>query len=272
MRTSWDEAGSAAWLLALGTLLVALVMVAVWLVQRRTGNAALVDVAWTANLGVLALLYAAFGTGFAPRRALLALAASAWSLRLAAHLFVDRVRTGHEDGRYATLRTEWGDRAPLRFFVFFQLQALFDVLLSIPFLLVSLNRAPRLHVLEIAAVALLIVAVIGEGVADAQLRRHRTNPANRGRTCRSGLWRYSRHPNYFFEWLSWCAFALMAAPAPFGALGLVSPAVLLLLILKFTGIPPTEAQALASRGDDYRSYQRTTSAFFPWFPKAEPAQ
>jgi steroid 5-alpha reductase family enzyme len=142
----------------------------------------------------------------------------------------------------------------------------------VPFLIVAVDAHPTLRAFELAGIALVAVSVLGESVADAQLRRHRLDPANRGRTCRSGLWRYSRHPNYFFEWLSWCGFALMALGAPWGGLGLLSPLVMLVLILKFTGIPPTEAQALASRGEDYARYQRTTSAFFPWFPKAEAAR
>jgi steroid 5-alpha reductase family enzyme len=121
--------------------------------------------------------------------------------------------------------------------------------------------------MEITAVGLWLVAIIGETVADRQLAAFRANPDNRGRTCRSGLWAYSRHPNYFFEWLNWCAYALMALPAPYGWAGLASPVIMLFLILKVTGVPPSEEQALASRGDDYRDYQRTTSVFIPWFPK-----
>ncbi len=94
-------------------------------------------------------------------------------------------------------------------------------------------------------------------------------PANRGRTCRRGLWRYSRHPNYFFEWLHWWAYALIAWGAAFVWVTVAAPFVMLVFVLFISGIPPTEARALASRGEDYRRYQRETSAFFPWFPKAE---
>ncbi len=255
-------------LLFSGWLLAATVMAVLWAIQRRTRNATAVDVAWAANLGLLAALYAVAADGLPLRRALLALVAGAWSLRLASHLLVDRVLGRAEDGRYERLRKEWGARADARFFVFYQFQALLDAVLSVPFLLVCRNAAPQLHPFEFAGAGLLAAALAGESLADAQLQRHRSEPANKGKTCRSGLWRYSRHPNYFFEWLNWCGFALMAWSAPFGWLGLLSPLLMLVFILKVTGIPPTEAQAVLSRGEDYRRYQRTTSAFLPWFPKS----
>src|SRR5262249_38496991 len=94
---------------------------------------------------------------------------------------------------------------------------------------------------------------------------------NAGRTCRAGLWRYSRHPNYFFEWTHWFAYPLLAVGAG-GVfwLSAIGPVIMLLMLYRVSGIPFTEAQALRSRGDDYRDYQRTTSAFVPWFPKAWP--
>ena len=116
---------------------------------------------------------------------------------------------------------------------------------------------------------LVVVGVVGETVADRQLLAFKRDPANRGRTCRTGLWRTSRHPNYFFEWILWCGFGLLGYAAPWGWTGLAAPLLILCSIVFVTGIPPTEAQALASRGDDYRAYQRTTSAFVPWPPRRD---
>jgi steroid 5-alpha reductase family enzyme len=112
--------------------------------------------------------------------------------------------------------------------------------------------------------------VLGEWTADRQLARFRADPANRGKTCRAGLWRSSRHPNYFFQSLFWWTFVLLSVGAPHAWLTLISPLIILFLILKVTGIPPTEERALQSRGEDYRAYQRTTSAFIPWFPRRDP--
>lgn len=263
---SWSAIGG---LLGLGWPVAAVVMGALWLRQTRTRDATTVDVAWSALLGVLALLYAALGDGAPARRVLVAVMVASASWRLALHLYFDRARGGCEDGRYAKLRSEWGASAQRNFFVFFQAQALLDVALSLPFALACLGVAP-LGALDWAAVALWLVSLVGEGVADRQLAAFKRDPANRGKTCRAGLWRYSRHPNYFFQWCLWIAYALLGLSTPGGAAGFVAPLVMLGLILFVTGIPPTEAQALRSRGDDYRDYQRTTSAFVPWPPS--PAQ
>jgi steroid 5-alpha reductase family enzyme len=253
---------------ALGAALCAGLMLVLWRRQCRTRDATEVDVAWAANLGLLALLYAALGDAPWERRLLLALAAGGWSARLTLHLLRDRVlvRRG-EDGRYATLRAKWGAAADRNFLVFYLAQAALDVVLSLPFLLVAFHAGPALHSLELAGTALLLLALAGEALADRQLAAHRRDPARRGLTCRRGLWSWSRHPHYFCEWLVWVGFALLALPAPWGWTGLLAPALMLLSILFVTGIPPTEAQALKSRRD-YADYQRTTSAFFPWPPKA----
>ena len=116
-----------------------------------------------------------------------------------------------------------------------------------------------------AGAALWIVAASLERVADRQLQRFKADPANKGRTLRTGLWRYSRHPNYFFQWLTWVAYALVALEAPYGWIGLIAPAIMLYLILFVTGVPAAEESSLRSRGEEYRRYQRETSAFVPWF-------
>lgn len=256
--------------LSLGALLVFGGMTALWARQLSTRNATAVDVAWTANLGLLAALFAGLGDGWGPRRLALALVVGLWSARLAWHLYQNRVRTEREeDGRYRALREKWGAAAPRNFLFFYWAQGALDLVLATPFLFVAANPESRFEAFEWLALGLFVVAWLGESTSDRQLQRFRANPANRGKTCRDGLWRFSRHPNYFFEWLQWCAFALFAAAAPFGFVAVFAPLLMLFLILKVTGIPPTEEQALRSRGDDYRRYQRTTSAFVPWFPRSE---
>ncbi len=130
------------------------------------------------------------------------------------------------------------------------------------------NDHPSLGPGEIAGIALWLAAIAGETLADRQLAQFRAKPANRGKTCRAGLWRYSRHPNYFFEWLHWWSYVLMGINVSNGWVTLIGPVVMLFFLFYITGIPHTEKQAVASRGDDYREYQRTTSMFFPWPPKA----
>ncbi len=256
-------------LLAWGGLGASLVMMALWLVQRRSGDAGIADVGWVLGVGALALVYAWEGQGYGPRRLLVAALGGAWALRLALYLLRDRVLRGEEDGRYQMLRQNWGARAQFNFFWFFQAQAFFIVAFSLPFFVVAQRTDVGLDGWDWAGAALWLLALVGEVLADRQLERFRTDPDNSGRTCRAGLWAYSRHPNYFFEWLHWWAYVLFAAPAPHGWVTLSAPLFLLYLLFYVTGIPYTEKRALASRGDDYRRYQRTTSAFIPWFPRKE---
>jgi steroid 5-alpha reductase family enzyme len=249
-------------------VLLAAVMSVVWAVAVRIRNAGIVDIAWSANFALLAVLYAAALPGYAPRRLLIGAMTFVWSARLATFLY-RRVMGHHpvEDGRYQELRAGWGAAADRRFFLFFQVQGALDLLLAVPLLLACANPEPRLSPLEWAGVLLWLVAVAGESAADRQLDAFRRDPANRGRTCRAGLWRYSRHPNYFFEWLVWVAYFVFALASPWGWVTVYCPLVMLYFLFRVTGIPATEAQALRTRGDDYRHYQATTSAFVPWFPR-----
>ncbi len=254
-----------AWALAAG------VMALLWLIHLPMRNAAIVDFGWGFLLATIAILYALAGTSYAPRRWLAAAMAAVWGYRLAFYLLFTRILGHPEEGRYVELRQSWKTNLALKFFIFFQAQALLDVVLSLPFLLVALDRRPAPAWSDFAGAGIWAVAFAGETTADAQLTAFKSSPANKGKTCCAGLWKYSRHPNYFFEWLIWVAYAIYAIGAPWGWLGLASPALMLFFLFRVTGIPATEAQALRSRGEEYRRYQETTSAFVPWFPKQPPA-
>jgi len=245
-------------------LLAAAMMTLGWQWQRLRSNAGIVDVLWAAGVGGSAVLLALAGAGAGPPRVLLGLLGGVWGIRLARHLW-KRVRGELEDGRYQNLRGHWNGNQ-LKFFAFFQFQALLIVLFALPFLAVARN--PDASSLWLAAALVIwLVSVIGETIADAQLARFRADPANKGHTCRAGLWRYSRHPNYFFEWLHWFAYVCLAIGSPLGWLGWSGPIVMFVFLRWISGIPYTETQAVRSRGDDYRDYQRSTSMLIPWFPK-----
>lgn len=247
------------------------VFAGLFLVCRAIDNYGFVDVAWSGAFAPLAVFYAVAGPGWLPRRLAIAGMAALWSARLGVHLW--RRVAGHhpkEDGRYVQLRRDWAGNFGPKMAGFFQLQAVSVVLLSVPFLLPALNAAPRWSHWETAGMLLWILALAGESMADAQLAAFKRDPARRGQVCAAGLWRYSRHPNYFFEWLVWVAYFLFALGSPWGALASIGPAAILFLLLRVTGIPLTEEQAVRSKGDAYRRYQAATSAFVPWFPKSLP--
>ena len=259
-----------AWVLTgIGLNAAVLLMALTWVICRQINNAGYVDVAWSYGFAIVVWLFAALGAGDPLRKTLIVTMVTIWSLRLGTHLLI-RVTRHHpqEDERYASLREQFPKRPWLMFFGFFQLQAVLIGLLCAPFAAACANGTPGLHAWEMAGAALWLVAICGEALADHQLNRFRSNPANKGRVCNTGLWRYSRHPNYFFEWVIWVAFFLFALGTPGGWITVYCPLLMLFFLTKVTGIPPAEAQSLKSRGDAYREYQRTTSVFFPLPPKA----
>ena len=248
-----------------------LMMAGVWVISRVLNNAGIVDIFWSYGFIPVALACALLGGGDVARSFVLVLMVTIWAARLGTYLFI-RVAKHHpeEDGRYATLRKQFPDHTWAMFFGFFEAQGLLIALLSVPFVLVFINGAPGLGVFEYAGAALWLLAMLGESVADAQLNLFRADPESKGKTCRVGLWRYSRHPNYFCEWLVWVGYFVYALGSPGGWLAAYAPALMYFFLTRVTGIKATEEHAVRSRGEDYREYQRTTNAFFPWWPHRAP--
>ena len=249
---------------------VALVLAAktfAWALQLRTRNAGLVDAIWAWTLGGLAVVYAVLGTAPPELRLLLGLMGGLWGLRLGWHLWV-RNHGKPEDWRYARFREQWGAKANRNMFWFFQFQNLFTLMLSASAFLIVAYRSDSPSVAAmLLAVVIAGVSVFGESLADRQMERFRRNPANKGRVCRDGLWRYSRHPNYFFECVHWLAYVPLAISAPWGWLSLAAPLVMAFLLLKMSGVPLLEAE-MAQRKKGYAEYVRTTSVLIPWPPRA----
>lgn len=239
---------------------------------RRINNYGVVDVAWSAGFTGVVGLAAWLGRAPIERKALLVAVVALWSLRLAWHLGV-RVARHHpkEDGRYQQLRRDWAGNFSVKMAGFFQAQALIFVLLSWPFIAVANDSAHTFHLNEWVGVAIALIAIMGEATADVQLKRFKAETPDSARVCDVGLWRYSRHPNYFFEWLIWVGFAVLAWSAPAGWLSVACPVFMFYLLMWVTGIRYTEAQLERSKGDAYRAYRRRTSAFFPWFPRKTPS-
>ncbi len=252
--------------------LLAVAMGLAWAVQAWTRNAGWVDACWsfgTALGGAVAAVWP-LGGPLSARQMLVALLVLAWGLRLGLHI-AERSAQGREDVRYARLRQEWGAAFQARMFGFLMIQAAAGWVLTLSVQVAARNPSPGLAWADLIGLLLLGVAVLGEGVADWQMRQFRRDPANRGGVMRRGLWAWSRHPNYFFQTLGWLAYPVIALGPPdspwSGAVALSGPAFMYVLLVHVSGIPPLEREMLASRGEAWRAYQRATSAFFPLPPR-----
>lgn len=260
-----------------GVVLVGMicVMTAAWLTQRALEDTGWVDVFWTFGTGlagVVAALWPAAGYEAAPlyREILVAVLVAVWAVRLGGYIGVRVARADHEDARYVRLRRQWGRAYDGRLFWFLQLQALVATLLCLAIALAARAPGPFPGPRDVLAVLVWLAAVGGETLADAQMRRFKTDPANRGRICDRGLWAWSRHPNYFFEWLGWFAYPVLAVRLddPTSLASLLAPAVMYLVLRFGSGVPPLEQSMLESRGDAFRAYQARTSAFLPFPPRS----
>ncbi len=216
-------------------------------------------------MAFLVLSYVTLVDGYGLRQFLAALMAVLWGSRLTFFILYRRVLGKGEDPRYEAWMKEWGEEKDSRLLRFFMLQAVTAAFFSLPFLLIAMNPRPALSFIEGFGFILWVLAFAGEAAPDYQLELFKLDPASKGKTCRLGLWNYSRHPNYFFEFCIWCAVFVFALGSPWGILTVICPALMFYFLFRVTGIPKAEEQALRSRGDDYRRYQKTTSAFVPWF-------
>ena len=250
------------------------IMAAAWQIQRSTGHTGWIDVCWTFGTGTVAALASIvpLSDNHLPtaRQIMVAALIAIWSFRLGGHILL-RTRQVGDDPRYRDLIRQWGANANLRMFLQLQSQAAVGLILAMSVALAAHNLRPHLGVADFVGATLLIAALAGEALSDWQLRQFKTKPANRGRICDVGLWGLSRHPNYFFEWLCWLAYPIIAidwSGADFlGWLALLAPACMYWVLVYVSGIPPLEQHMLRSRGAQFREVQARTRAFFP-FPKA----
>lgn len=258
-------------LLVLGATLAIILFGVAWAFSYRLGNYGFLDVVWSFSIGVLAVIYAVLGSGATRHKWLFALVGVVWSWRLGFYILM-RVYREHpkEDKRYRTLRQRWP--GPAAFLAFFELQALIATLFSLPFLLAAQDPRSTFGHWELLGLGVALCATLGEAIADFQAQRFKRNPRNHDAVLNVGLWRYSRHPNYFFESLVWWGFFLASLDSAYGWITVVCPVLMLYFLLRVTGIPLSERHSLESRGAAYREYQRTTSPFIPWFPSRQATQ
>lgn len=247
---------------------LSLCMAMAWAHQRRNGNGGTADAYWSFGLGAAGVFLALIplsNDDVAARQWLVASLVALWSLRLGLHIAV-RHKGAAEDPRYAELRKNWGDAFQTRLFSFLQIQALVGGALALSILLAAHQPRPTLDWRDALGAAILLIAILGEALADRQLTQFRKT-APRGAVCDKGLWKYSRHPNYFFEWLGWLAYPVIALDLSgtytWGVLALSGPLLMYWLLVHVSGIPPLEAHMLRARGAAFKNYQSRVNAFFP---------
>jgi steroid 5-alpha reductase family enzyme len=248
-------------------------MALAWRIALSTGRSGWIDAIWSFAVGLGGAAAALVTVGNEPttRQFLVACLALIWSLRLGIHIALRTARGGGDDPRYAQLKKEWGSDFRNRLFWFLQIQAAVAFVLALSLMAAGHNPAPAISLGDQAGIALLLIAVAGEALADRQLSTFRADPGNEGKVCDVGVWGVSRHPNYFFEWVGWLAYAVIAVdPAgayPWGWAALAGPALMYWLLVHVSGIPPIEAHMLRSRGERFRRYQARVNAFWPGPPK-----
>lgn len=249
-------------------LFCAAAMALAWRVVVTSGQSGWADTFWSFTVGVAGVAAALWPLGEpTARNWLVAAIVGIWSARLGLHI-ARRTLRGGDDPRYAELKREWGDRYRSQMLLFLEIQAAVALGLAVAVLAAASNPAP-LGLGDALGVLIALVAIAGEGIADAQLSRFARNPANRGKVCDTGLWGWSRHPNYFFEFLYWVALFPIGIGIGhgWGWVTLLAPVMMFVLLRHVSGVPPLEAHMLRSRGVAFAEYQQRVSAFFPRPPR-----
>jgi steroid 5-alpha reductase family enzyme len=256
------------WLAVLIALMLSGAMALAWRIALTTGQSGRIDAIWAFATGLTAVVAAAASAGDPLRRTVVCAMAAIWSLRLALYLW-RRAISGADDPRYAALKQSWGETASRRLFLFLQIQALASWPLVLTAYFAAGAPRPGLDGRDGLAIALFALAFAGEAIADQQMAGFKRAPANRGRICDQGLWAWSRHPNYFFEWLGWLAYPIMAIEAgyPAGWLTLSGPLVIYWLLVHVSGVPPLEAHLSRSRPAEFAAYAENVSVFWPRPPR-----
>ena len=232
----------------------------IWLWYRHTKNPSVVDVGWASGLTIIGMLYL-YTAPISTKKIILSLVLLIWGFRLGGYLWYTRIRPNLLDKRYAQLSEQWKMPKPLGFLLNFQFQGLLIGIVSLPWYFVAqLSPENPISTIDYLLILIALFSIATESLADFQLQSFKTRHV--GKVCDVGLWFYTRHPNYFFEWLTWCAFAGFAFSAPLGWLAWISPLVLWVIMTRITA-PLTENGSIESRGELYLRYQKSTPMFFP---------
>ena len=252
--------------LATAAVAIAVLMVCTWLVSLVLHNASIVDIVWGLGFVVVAWAVGLRVDGNETRQTLLIVMTTLWGMRLATYLFI-RNRGKGEDFRYRAMRKRWGPRFGLiSLGTVFALQGVLMWLVSLPVQLGQVRERPGLGPLAVVGVAVYLVGLFFETVGDYQLARFKRDLGNAGKVMDRGLWRYTRHPNYFGDACVWWGIALVAAETAPGRFGLIGAVVMTILLRRVSGVTLLE-KSLSRRKPGYDEYVRRTSAFIPRPPR-----
>lgn len=250
-----------------------LVMMAGWLTQRAIGDGGWADAFWAYGTGATCALAALAPFQTEPhaswRRIMVAAMVAVWSLRLGTYVALRVAGAAAEDPRYAAFRREWGASFQRRMYGLMVSQALVTAVLALCVLIAARENHPAVRVQDAIGLAVFLVCLGGEALADAQMRAFRADPRNQGKVCDRGLWGWSRHPNYFFEAAIWLTYPIIAIDphSPRSFVSLLAPVMMYLIVRYASGVPPLEEAMLRSRGEAYRQYQRQVGVLIPRPPR-----
>ena len=245
---------------------IACMMIAVWAISLVMRDASIVDIAWGSGFVLVAWVSYWLSDGNSTRSLLLTVLTTIWGLRLA--FYLAKRNLGHgEDFRYQSMRRKHGDRfAIVSLYTVFGLQGLLMFIVSLPVQLGQVREEPGFGIIGVLGVLVWGVGIYFEAVGDAQLARFKRDPANTGKIMDQGLWRYTRHPNYFGDSCVWWGLGLIAAESSLGIYGLIGPAVMTFLLVKVSGAAMLD-RAMLKRKPGYEYYVATTSGFIPRPPR-----
>jgi steroid 5-alpha reductase family enzyme len=242
-------------------------MAAIFVMALLKKDNSIIDIAWGLGFILVAWLSFFLEREFSARHILVTVLISIWGTRLAVHIFI-RNRGRGEDFRYAQWRREWGKLFLLRgFFQIFMLQGFLLLVIAYPVILTNHSREKGLSYMDLVSVVLWVTGFFFEAVSDFQLSRFKRDPGNKGKIMSSGLWKYTRHPNYFGESTIWWGIFLIALSVRFGWTALISPLLITFLLLRVSGVTMLEKKYVGNK--DFEEYAQKTNAFIPWFPKKD---
>lgn len=236
---------------------ILLLMILAWIIFLKIQNPGIVDAFWPISILISGAHYV-MHSNLSTHTVIQILLLFIWALRLSLYLFATRIIPNIIEKRYESVISNDMKNKKLHFFIHFQFQGILAMIIAIPFYF--LDNSKINSILFFLLSFFILMGIICESISDIQLQNFRKE--NPGMVCNIGFWKFSRHPNYFFEWVIWMCFALASFNVSSGWLSLISPFLLLVLMLKFT-IPITESASIKSKKDAYLSYQNKTPVFLP---------